>query len=173
MSFFTLLVSSKIAVSALAIGTLAAGGTAAAAFTGTLPTPLQESAHTLIGAPAPATPDTDAAKPSPTATPGGPDADGPSAHGLCNAFMHGGLNSTSTAFKSLATAAKGAANIATYCSTVVSHDKSAKHQPSEVKTETETETKPETETDAHTAAPEQADKADTDKSHKPSTTGRP
>jgi hypothetical protein len=52
MSFFTALVTSKIAAGVLAGGTLAAGGTAAAAYTGTLPAPLQQSAHTTIGAPA-------------------------------------------------------------------------------------------------------------------------
>jgi hypothetical protein len=54
MSFFTALVTSKIAAGALAAGTLAVGGTAAAAYTGTLPTPLQQSAHNILGAPSPA-----------------------------------------------------------------------------------------------------------------------
>ncbi|BAS11713.1 hypothetical protein AHiyo8_00160 [Arthrobacter sp. Hiyo8] len=56
MSFFTALLTSKIAAGALAAGTLAVGGTAAAAYTGTLPAPLQQSAHNLIGAPRPLLP---------------------------------------------------------------------------------------------------------------------
>lgn len=55
MSFFAALVSSKVAVGALALGTLTVGGTAAAAFTGSLPQPLQTQAHQLLGAPATAT----------------------------------------------------------------------------------------------------------------------
>ncbi|WP_066520999.1 hypothetical protein [Curtobacterium ammoniigenes] len=55
MSLFAALVSSKVAVGVLALGTLTVGGTAAAAFTGSLPQPLQTQAHQLIGAPATAT----------------------------------------------------------------------------------------------------------------------
>lgn len=68
MPFFTALVTSKIAASALAAGTLAVGGSAAAAYTGTLPTPLQESAHNLVGAPAPAAVAALAAQTTDTAT---------------------------------------------------------------------------------------------------------
>lgn len=165
MSFFTALVSSKIAATALAAGTLAVGGTAAAAYTGTLPTPLQESAHNLVGAPAPsavtalaaqttgtATTDTtttatatataeatDTAEPtesatpseSPSAAPTAVDATGPAAYGLCQSFTHGGLDASSTAYKSLTVAADGEANIATYCATVASPGESASHRPAE------------------------------------------
>jgi hypothetical protein len=147
MSFFTVLVGSKIAMGALAIGTIAAGGTAAAAYTGSLPTPLQQAAHGLIGAPAPteseiaeptaaatATP-TATATPGPgsttdpTASPVGPDATGPAAFGLCTAFTHGGLATSSTAYASLVTAAGGANALTSYCATVSAHGKSAEHGP--------------------------------------------
>ena len=50
--------------------------------------------------------------------PVGPDATGPAADGLCTAFTHGGLTAFSTGYASLASAAKGASNIATYCATI-------------------------------------------------------
>ncbi|WP_262452758.1 protein tyrosine phosphatase [Arthrobacter sp. A2-55] len=165
MSFFTTLVTSKIAAAALAAGTLAVGGTAAAAYTGTLPTPLQQSAHNILGAPAPvpsttlaastATTTTEAAATteatekatagateeatateSPLALPAGPDATGPAAYGLCQSFAHGGLDTSSTAYKSLAIAASGTTNIATYCAAVPSPGKSASHRPAETGTGT-------------------------------------
>ncbi len=140
MSLFTALVGSKIALGALTLGTLAAGGTAAAAYTGSLPADLQETAHTVIGAPAPSddvvtpTPDpTSTPKvtptPEPTATPGpvGPDATGPAAFGLCTAYTHGGLSTKSVAYGSLEKAAGGATNISAYCLTIVSPGQSAAH----------------------------------------------
>jgi hypothetical protein len=54
MSLLTTLVSSKIAAGAIAVSTLAVGGTAAAAATGTLPDAAQEAAHQFVGAPSPA-----------------------------------------------------------------------------------------------------------------------
>ncbi|GAB4100890.1 protein tyrosine phosphatase [Sinomonas halotolerans] len=54
MSLFTVLASSKIAASAAALGALTVGGVGTAAYTGSLPAPAQEMAHSLIGAPAPA-----------------------------------------------------------------------------------------------------------------------
>ncbi|MHB1172763.1 MAG: protein tyrosine phosphatase [Lacisediminihabitans sp.] len=182
MSFFTVLVTSKIAAGALAVGTLAAAGTAAAAYTGNLPAPLQQSAHNLIGAPAPAVSGTDTATvsatatPSPTATPVGPDATGPAAYGLCEAFTHGGLNTSSTAYLSLATAAKGTANIAAYCSTVVSPGQSASHRPSPVGTAPTNTARPAApQLPAHAvipAAPQLPAQATTS-TPQPSTTGRP
>lgn len=141
MSFFTVLVGSKIAMGALVVGTIAAGGTVAAAYTGSLPAPLQQSAHSLIGAPAPtasvtatatATPtptDTATATPTPIATPVGPDATGPAAYGLCQAYTRGGLATSSIAYTSLVTAANGAANITGYCATIASPGQSAAHRP--------------------------------------------
>ncbi|MDQ0278866.1 hypothetical protein QO003_003169 [Arthrobacter silviterrae] len=183
MSFFTALITSKIAAAALAAGTLAVGGTAAAAYTGTLPTPLQQSAHTILGAPAPvpstalaastATTTTEAtaateatekatagateeatATESPSALPAGPDATGPAAYGLCQSFTHGGLDTSSTAYKSLAAAASGTTDITTYCATVPSPGKSASHRPAETGTAAATAHKP--------AVPQQAATA-----HKP------
>ncbi|TXN31125.1 hypothetical protein [Lacisediminihabitans profunda] len=169
MSFFTVLVTSKIAIGALALGTVAAGGTAVAAYTGTLPAPLQQSAHSLIGAPAPAdstevdatatadpteTPDP-TATPNPTATPVGPDATGPAAFGLCTAFTHGGLSTSSTAYKSLVVAASNSTDIKAYCATIVHPGKTA--APSDVST----------------GAPALPDQSSKGTSHKPTTPGRP
>ncbi|MHC6594122.1 hypothetical protein [Arthrobacter sp. C152] len=128
MSFFTAMVSSKIAAGLLAGGTIAAGG-AAAAYTGVLPAPLQQGSHELINAPAPGqmkaadAPETDS-----DAAGGGPDATGPAAFGLCTAFTNGGLNSASTAYKSLEAAA-GGGGIADYCKSVPAPGESAKHRP--------------------------------------------
>jgi len=156
MSLFTVFATSKVAASVLAAGTLAVGGTGAAAFAGALPSDVQQSAHELLGAPAPhvggvsetatadaeakasATPSASAAaagdvegenadaKASATAV--GPDATGPAAFGLCTAFTHGGLEATSTGFKSLAVAAKGEANIESFCADVTAPGKSDSHK---------------------------------------------
>lgn len=139
MSFFTALVTSKVAAGLLAGGTIAAGG-AAAAYTGALPAPLQQGSHDLIGAPAPA-----AAHPLPDAASegqdkaadagtdsddgAGPDATGPAAFGLCTAFTHGGLDPASTAYKSLAAAADGKGGIAEYCKSIPGPGNSAAHRP--------------------------------------------
>lgn len=142
MSFFTVLLSSKIAVGALAVGTIAAGGTAAAAYTGTLPASLQQSAHSLIGAPAQVGPSDNSTtasttttlasdgteSPKPTATPVGPDATGPAAYGLCQAYTHGGLATSSTAYGSLLAASSGSADITAYCATITSPGQSASHR---------------------------------------------
>jgi hypothetical protein len=92
-------------------------GTAVAAYTGALPTTAQNIAHTTIGAPAAATP-----KPKPTGTASGPDATGPAAFGLCNAWTHhqanGAKPTNSVAFKNLATAAGGESKIAAYCAKI-------------------------------------------------------
>ena len=169
MSFFTVLVTSKIAIGALALGTLAAGGTAVAAYTGTLPAPLQQSAHTLIGAPAATGTESDTATPdptktpNPTATPVGPDATGPAAFGLCTAYTHGGLNSSSTAYKSLVVAASGSADIKTYCATIVKPG-SASAKSTDAPSDSAT---------PHTGAPQLPDQATNGVSHKLSNPVRP
>ncbi|MDQ0798915.1 protein tyrosine phosphatase [Arthrobacter sp. SLBN-112] len=146
MSFFTALATSKIAAGILAGGTIAVGGTAAAAYTGTLPASLQQSSHELIGAPAPAAgPAAEEQKPE-TATHGktsnpadppappaerpsaGPDATGPAAFGLCTAFSSGGLDPASTAYQSLSAAANGSTGIAAYCASVPAPGQSGEHR---------------------------------------------
>lgn len=54
MSLFTVLATSKVAAGLLAAGAVTVGGSGAAAFAGVLPADLQQKAHELIGAPAPA-----------------------------------------------------------------------------------------------------------------------
>ena len=58
----------------------------------------------------------------------GPDATGPAAHGLCNAFSHGGLGDGSVARRNLADAAVGPHRIAAYCA-AYAKDKPAKVEP--------------------------------------------
>lgn len=147
MSLFTTLLGSKLAAGVLAAGVVTAGAAGAAAYANVLPAPLQQSAHEFIGAPAPKTTTTETVlasaspsaspspspsvspSPSPSATAKGPDATGAAAYGLCTAYLHGGLNSSSTAYTSLVTAARGAANITAYCATVPSPGNSAAHRP--------------------------------------------
>ncbi len=146
--FLSSLVTSKLVVAAAATGLVAIGGTAtAAAFAGALPASLQTTAHTTLGAPAPDdgteqepstdtstdptsptdSEPTDSESPAPTSTPVGPDATGPAAFGLCNAYAHGGLATVSVAYQSLVTAAGGADGIEAYCLTVVKPGASANH----------------------------------------------
>lgn len=123
---------------------LALGGTAAAAYTGALPTPAQDFAHTVIGAPAahpaattsPSATGSASETPSATATategtstkgPVGPDASGPAMFGLCTAWTAhqangetaNGKADDAVAFKNLAAAAGGADKIAAYCATIL------------------------------------------------------
>ncbi|MFJ3957342.1 hypothetical protein [Arthrobacter sp. NPDC090010] len=53
MSLFTALATSKVTVSAAALGVITLGGVGTAAYAGSLPTPVQDVAHQAIGAPAP------------------------------------------------------------------------------------------------------------------------
>jgi hypothetical protein len=114
----TPLLTAKAAIAAAATA-VALGGAAAAAYAGVLPAPAQQFAHHAIGAPSP----------KPSHGPGGkqaaapgPDATGPAAFGLCTAYAHAKAHGTATekavAFRNLAAAAGGAANIAVYCATV-------------------------------------------------------
>ncbi|MET3707802.1 cell division septation protein DedD [Arthrobacter sp. UYEF6] len=186
MSFFTALVTSKIAAGILAGGTLAAGGAATAAYTGTLPAPLQQASHEVMGAPAPAAASTApstvaehtpaaarhgkaskaaaAPAPRPDATPAGPDATGPAAFGLCTAFTNGGLDPASTAAESLATAANGGAGIAAYCKSVPAPGQAADHRQDKP-ANSGTSLSP-----GKGTPPAQADKG---LSHKPATAGKP
>jgi CO dehydrogenase/acetyl-CoA synthase beta subunit len=124
MTFLNTLISSKLAVAAIAAGVLSVGGVGAAAYAGILPTELQTVANEIIGTSATeeeAT-ETDSALESDetTETDGSEetteseetDTDdsteratraetGKSLFGLCNAFTKGGLSYNSTAFGSL------------------------------------------------------------------------
>ena len=134
MSLFTLIASSKLAASAVALGTLTIGGVGTAAYAGALPEPAQQAAHQLIGAPAPSVEDVVAkapelpspsasaspsvsAKPqaSASAAPVGADALGVEAAALCKAYGAGGLDVASVAYRNLSAAAQGEANIGAYC----------------------------------------------------------
>ncbi len=113
----TSLLSAKLAAAAAAAA-VALGGAAAAAYVGALPAPAQKLAHDILGAPS-AHP---TAPPTPSATPVGPDATGPAAFGLCTAFAHlkahGSAALQAVAFRNLATAAGGAANVTAFCAKV-------------------------------------------------------
>jgi hypothetical protein len=110
------LLSAKLAAAAAAAAAAAVGGAAVAAYTGSLPAPLQKVAHEVIGAPS--------ARPTPPAPasgqPVGPDASGSPAYGLCTAYDHGGLSQHSVAFRNLVNAAGGKAKVAAYCASVTS-----------------------------------------------------
>ena len=133
MSFFTVLISSKIALGVLGVAAVAAGGTTAVAVAGNLPEASQGIVHTVSATPDPTksakaeTADSTEA-PDSTSAPKGPDAKGAAAFGLCNAFTHGGLGTKSTAYGSLVTAASGAGKIAAYCATVIADKKSTSHR---------------------------------------------
>jgi len=160
MSLITTLVGSKIAAGLLAGAIVIGGGTGAAAYANVLPTPLQEAAHDLIGAPeseiaateavsdetVSEEPDSESTESEETvsdetdsesddsATAGtkvGPDITGHAAYGLCQAFTHGGLGVSSTPYASFVIAADGDENIAAYCADVVKPGKSAKHASAE------------------------------------------
>jgi hypothetical protein len=110
--------ASKLLVAGAA-GAVAVGGLAAAAYSRALPDPAQNVAHQLIDAPSVPHPhDT----PGKSGTPVGPDPTGPAAFGLCNAYAHatahGQAVGHSVAFRNLATAAGGAANIDAFCAKV-------------------------------------------------------
>jgi hypothetical protein len=113
------------AIAGVAVGL---GGTAVVAYTGSLPTTAQNLAHTAIGAPVASPAATPKATPTGKAT--GPDATGPAAFGLCNAWTHhqanGAKPTDSVAFKNLATAAGGEGKIAAYCAKVP-HPGNANH----------------------------------------------
>jgi hypothetical protein len=111
------LLSAKLAAAAAAVA-VSGGGVAAAAYAGALPASMQKIAHNTLGAPAPH-PST---RPSNPDSPAGPDAAGRAAYGLCTAYAHlkadGTARQKAVAFRNLATAAGGAANVAAYCARV-------------------------------------------------------
>jgi hypothetical protein len=139
-----LLTAKAAAAAAAAAAAVALGGVAAAAYTGTLPAPAQQFAHSVIGAPSPqpghrpGTPQPGHRPGTPQATPArtgavGPDATGPAAFGLCTAYAHAKAHGTASqkaiAFRNLAAAAGGAAKIAAYCAAVPHPGSSQSSQP--------------------------------------------
>jgi hypothetical protein len=125
--------AAKATAAVAAAAAAALGGVAAAAYTGTLPAPAQQFAHSMIGAPSPqpshrpGTPQPSHRPGTPQATPArsdavGPDATGPAAFGLCTAYAHAKAHGTASqkamAFRNLAAAAGGVAKIAAYCTAV-------------------------------------------------------
>lgn len=145
MSFFTFS-GNKLAMTVLAAGALAVGGTGVAAMAESLPdgptvvagteSPSPAPTETESSSPSPTateteSPDptsteteapdpapTETADPSPASTAAGPDATGPAAFGLCNAFANGGLGTTSTAYTALVRAAGSEDGVGAYCATV-------------------------------------------------------
>ncbi|KQX62098.1 hypothetical protein [Angustibacter sp. Root456] len=91
-----------------------------------------DATETATEAPSEAATATDEPTSSPSATPVGPDATGPAAFGLCTAYtaqVRAGHtpDASAPAWRNLAQAAGGAANIATYCGTVALPGRSADH----------------------------------------------
>lgn len=141
------LLTSKLAFGVLIGSLVATGGTAMAAFAGALPEPLQQTAHTLMGAPEPGVGLTDDELTGGELTDDeltdddtnddgtdadgtgdvdgdatGPDVTGSAAFGLCTAYTKGGLAENSTAYRAFDDVEGG---IDAYCDTVI-RDKSDK-----------------------------------------------
>ncbi|HST80719.1 MAG TPA: hypothetical protein VLL08_03135 [Kineosporiaceae bacterium] len=131
-SMLATLLATKTLVAGCALVTVA--GTAAAAYTGSLPAALQDVAHQSVGAPAAhvspsSSPDSDrptarptlSATPKPTAIKGtpGPKPTGAAARGWCNAFDKGGLGPKSKARRALSEAAGGPSHIPAFCALVL------------------------------------------------------
>jgi len=131
-SMLATLLATKTLVAGCALVTVA--GTAAAAYTGSLPTPLQDAAHHSVGAPAshvthsaspdPARPSgaaTASATPKPSAIKGtaGPKPTLGEVRGLCHAFDKGGLGPKSKARRALSEAAGGPSHIPAFCEAVL------------------------------------------------------
>lgn len=145
------LIGKSLAVKVVAgFAAMTVAGTGVAAETGALPAPVQQAAHDVaggLGVPAPreaaeqpetgpldepgATPSVaPSASPEPRAsgTPRGPDASGPAARGLCQAYRAGG-NRDSVAQQALAEAAGGADKVGAYCDGVLAEKAGGKSQP--------------------------------------------
>lgn len=112
------LLTSLLSVKLAAAAAVAVGAAATAAYAGALPASMQNLAHDTIGAPQAHS----GASPAPSATPVGPDASGHAAFGLCTAYAHlkanGSAKQKAVAFRNLAAAAGGAANVTAYCAGV-------------------------------------------------------
>ncbi|HKU12173.1 MAG TPA: hypothetical protein VJQ61_13240 [Sinomonas sp.] len=94
--------------------------------------PTETSEPTSTASPTDSSEPTETASPTPTEssepseTAEGPDAMGPAAFGLCNAFAHGGIPTWTAPYRALAAAAGSPANIPAYCGTVTP-GQSARH----------------------------------------------
>ena len=131
---FSSLLSTKFGL-AVAASMIPVGGVSAAVFTGALPLPatvsqsdVARSPHVdLTGTASESDGPTESESPepseTPTAAPVGPDATGPAAFGLCNAWSHGGLSPNSVPFGNLSKAAGGRDGIESYCAGIVRHGK--------------------------------------------------
>jgi hypothetical protein len=121
-------VSAKLAAAATAAA-VTLGGAAAAAYAGVLPASVQELAHHTLGAP-PAHPP---AHPAHPVTPAGRRAAGHAGYGLCTAYAHlkahGSARQQAVAFRNLATAAGGAANVTAYCAAAAHPGKAPPGKP--------------------------------------------
>jgi hypothetical protein len=112
------------ATAAVAVVSLGAA-TATAAFAGALPEPLQQFAHHAFGAPAPHHSQQSGAHHvhrARRAAPTGPNAQGHTAYGLCNAYehaaAHGHAARKAVAFRNLVKAAGGADRVRAFCAAV-------------------------------------------------------
>src|SRR5258706_218214 len=121
-------VSARLAAAAAAAA-VTLGGAAAAAYAGVLPASVQQLAHDALGAP-PARPP---AHPAHPATPARATAAGHARYGLCTAYAHlkahGSARQKAVAFRNLATAAGGAANVTAYCAAVAHPRQTPPPQP--------------------------------------------
>lgn len=115
------------AAAAAAAMALSLGGIATAAYADALPASLQLLAHDIAGAPAPD--HRPATKPSRA----GLATTGHRAYGLCTAWAHakaqGTHKQTARAFRELAAAAGGRANVSAYCAAVAHPGTSSSHPP--------------------------------------------
>jgi hypothetical protein len=105
----------RLAAVAAAVAVALFGGGIAAAYTGSLPTALQQIAHRAIAAPGPRP---DRPVPVTTGHPTGPKLPGSAARGLCAAYQHANASQRATAFRKLIEAAGGADKVAAYCRSV-------------------------------------------------------
>jgi DNA-directed RNA polymerase specialized sigma24 family protein len=124
--------SALVGLAAMSATAVSLGGLGAAAYTGSLPAPVQRVMHDALGAPAPRG-DVDQAdqgaasggssgKAGPSSTPGpavGPGAGSAAASGLCRAWAQdqakGVARDRSVAYRNLAAAAGGAGQVTQYC----------------------------------------------------------
>ena len=137
----------RLGVAAAGAVVLGFGGLSAVALTGSLPGPAQNPVRPVAGAPAddqtqpvsgPTEDATEGQGAKPTGAPTtavGPDAKGPAAFGLCNAFAHGkGAGKAadrSVAFRNLVTAAGGEDKVEAYCASVEHPSAHSKGKPAD------------------------------------------